>query len=88
MRRPVIHAALALALALISFLHFDPLSPWDPLTPSDPTNTATPERRAAMLTEYDYMLADPWGIVNEPTREGVRKMQRLMCEMFPEDSCR
>jgi hypothetical protein len=87
-RRPAIRAALALTLALLAFLHFDPLSPWDPLTPADPTNVATPERRASMLTEYDYMIDDPWGVVNEPTREAVRKMQARMCERFPEDSCR
>jgi len=87
MHRHAIAAVLSFILAAFAFVAFDPRSPIDPRL-DDPSNIATPERRQIMLTEYNYMLDDPWGVVNEPTREAVRKMQRRMCERFPEDSCR
>lgn len=85
MRRTKLELAAAALIALAAYLHFDPASPWDPFDLDDPTNTATPERRATIMREYDYMLADPWGTTNEATRTAVIGMQSFMRTNYPEE---
>lgn len=84
-RRLANRTTAALALALVAFLHYDPLSPWDPIEASDPTNISTPERRATMWREYEYMLADPWGTTDDATRAGVLKMMDRLRSRWPEE---
>lgn len=80
-----VQVMVALLIAFVAYLHFDPASPWDPFKITDPSNVATPERRQTIMREYDYMLADPWGTTNEPTREAIERMQSYMRETYPEE---
>lgn len=73
---------LSVALAALSYLHFDPASPIDPFFARDPKPDATPERRAAMWREYELLRADPWGIA-EPPPEVVDFLQSKLVAQWP-----
>ncbi len=84
-RRLELCAALSLLLALLSYLHFDPASPVDPFFAYDPKPDATGERRAAMWREFELLRSNPWGTIDELTREGALKMQSRLIEKWPEE---
>lgn len=85
MRKLETCTVLSVALAALSYLRFDPASPVDPFFARDPKPDSTPERRAAMWREYEFLRADPWGAINEPTRNGMPLLQDRLRRQWPEE---
>jgi hypothetical protein len=75
LRGNVLLAAAACIVAATSYLWCDPDAPYSLLVYEKKTKTGDdPDRTRRAIEEWDYLIADPWGLGYEP--EGLEVRQR------------